>query len=340
MRPLCIGRKNTFHRLINEAECYALLRETRWHGGAVHCPFCGSTDVSGPWSVPWVRDCHRYYCYGCRRRFSDRTGTVFEMAKLPLSAWFLIIYLAELGKTILEISREVPCRYDTAHRIVWLIREREISLEQGRKLSGIIEIDEIYQTAGHKGQAKGGGSQNLSRPPRRRGKKQGPGRGSAQKDSPVIEGMVSRDGQTVIEVADDVTRQTLEPIFEKRVKKGSAIYSDTASCYNFLEEAGYHHETVNHSKREYVRGDVHENRPESLWMLWLLFILPFRGVAQSNLPKYAKVLQFRRIHRNLNAYERVTLVVNSIVEKAQEQILKILSYFSPALENPYVIYHI
>ena len=88
-------------------------------------------------------------------------------------------------------------------------------------------------------------------------------------------------------MADDVKGQILEPIFEKRVKKGSTIYSDTASCYDFLEEAGYH-----------------------------------------------------RIHHNLNAYERVIFVVNFIVEKTQKQILKIFSYFSLALENPYAIYHI
>lgn len=80
-------------------------------------------------------------------------------------------------------------------------------------------------------------------------------RGLAQKDSPAIEGMASRDGQVIVEVADDLKRQSLEPIFKKRVEKGSTIYSDTASCYDFLEEDGYHHEPVNHSKKEYARGE-------------------------------------------------------------------------------------
>jgi transposase-like protein len=326
MKALCIGNKGTFQRLMDENACYDILRECRWPDGIVNCPYCRSTDVSGPWVLPWEPACYRYHCYSCEMWFNDRSGTIFDGSKLPLSAWFLIMYLVELGKTTAQIAKEIPCHYDTVHRIVWLLREREIKVEEGRHLSGIIEVDEIYQTAGHKGGRPADNPTALNRPARCRGKKKGPGRGSAQKDSPVIEGMVSRQGEVVVEVLPDVKEQTLRPVFEKRVEKGSAVYTDSASCYSFLEEAGYKHETVNHSQKEYVRGDVHENRCESLWLQWLIFILPFQGVAQRNLPAYAKVFQFRRNHRNLNAYGRVMFVMNLILEEDQKQLSKFIHF--------------
>ncbi len=61
------------------------------------------------------------------------------------------MFLLELGKTIAEIAKELPCDYHTVHRLVWIIRERQIRLEEGRVLSGTVEVDEIYQTAENKG---------------------------------------------------------------------------------------------------------------------------------------------------------------------------------------------
>jgi len=57
----------------------------------------------------------------------------------------------ELSKTNAEIARELPCDYHTAHRLVWTIREQQTRLEEGRLLTGTVEVDEIYQTTGHKG---------------------------------------------------------------------------------------------------------------------------------------------------------------------------------------------
>lgn len=78
----------------------------------------------------------------------------------------------------------------------------------------------------------------------------------------------------------------LQPVFEKVVEKSNIIYTDTVSCSSFPEGIGYHHETSNHSQKEYVRVDVHENRSENLrtfWTFWNIFILPFRGIARCNL---------------------------------------------------------
>lgn len=322
MRPLCLEKEQeSFYSLMSEEKCYEMLRRARWPDGHVRCPYCGGTDIAGPWRSAHALGGYRYRCRGCGRRFNDRTGTVFEGSKLPLRAWFLAIYLVQLNHSTAEIARELPCDYHTAHRIVWLIREREMQIEEGRQLQGVIEVDEIYQTAGHKGRAPQGESRSLGRPPRQRGKKQGRGRGSAAKDAPALIGMVSREGNMVLNVAPDVRRESLAPLFEKAVKRESTVYTDSASCYRFLPEMGYTHASVNHSRREYARGPVHVNRADALWSLWRPFMATFRGVAQRNLPAYARIFQFRRHHRHLNAFGRLCLITSFAVENAARPFL-------------------
>jgi len=128
--------------------------------------------------------------------------------------------------------------------------------------------------------------------------------------------MVGREeGKVILAVMPDVKRESLEPVLTEAIVEGSTIYTDSAKCYNFLEEVGYHHESVNHSQREYVRGEVHENRAEAIWSLLRPWLAIFRGVSQDNLPSYVKVFQFLFNHRHLNAFDRSQLVLKHILEE-------------------------
>jgi transposase len=50
------------------------------------------------------------------------------------------------------------------------------------------------------------------------------------------------------------------------VKPGTKIYTDEGSAFKLLtEKHGYEHEAVDHSAKEYVRGDVHTNNIEGFW---------------------------------------------------------------------------
>jgi hypothetical protein len=49
------------------------------------------------------------------------------------------------------------------------------------------------------------------------------------------------------------------------MQAGSKLYTDSASSYRLI--TGYAHDAVNHTRKEYARGDVHENRAESLFSL-------------------------------------------------------------------------
>jgi len=69
-----------------------------------------------------------------------------------------------------------------------------MSYEMERQLAGTVEADDLYHTAGHKGQATGGGKKTLGRRARGRRKKRAPGRGHYDKDRPAIIAWVSRQG--------------------------------------------------------------------------------------------------------------------------------------------------
>nr|XP_011443777.2 uncharacterized protein LOC105339761 [Crassostrea gigas] len=90
-----------------------------------------------------------------------------------------------------------------------------------------------------------------------------------------IFGMVEHDSNTlIIYPVCDRTEETLLPIIERHVEKGSTIYSDGWSAYCKLNESGYEHFTVIHKysfKKTYVNTkthdivEVHTNRIEGAW---------------------------------------------------------------------------
>src|SRR5437870_13841933 len=75
---------------------------------------------------------------------------------------------------------------------------------------GPVEADDLYHTAGHKGQAKTGGTKALGRKPRGRRKKREPGRGHYDKDRPAIIAWVSRRGGVVVQAAGGLTVRSVE----------------------------------------------------------------------------------------------------------------------------------
>jgi transposase len=181
-------------------------------------------------------------------------------------------------------------------------------------LDGTVEADDLYHTAGHKGQAKTGGKKSLGRQPRRRRKKREPGRGHYDKDRPAIIAWVSRQGTVIVQGARDFTVQTVQKAADLAVKTGSRLYTDSASSYRALK--GYAHDFVNHTKKEYARGDVHENRAECLFSLLKPYLRVFRGLSKTNLPGYLGFFQFLRNFRQLTACEQAEMILYAALDPA------------------------
>jgi len=178
-----------------------------------------------------------------------------------------------------------------------------------RQVEGTVEADELYHIAGNKGQAKQGGPKPFGRRPRGRRKKCEPGRGHDDKDRPAIIAWVSRQGSVIIQATRDFTVQTVQKAANIAVQAGSRLYTDSASSYRAWK--GYMHEFVNHTKKEYARGDVHEHRAECLFSWLKPYVRVFRGLSQDNLPGYVGFLQFLRNFRHQNAFEQAEMILQA-----------------------------
>ena len=192
------------------------------------------------------------------------------------------------------------------------MRNAALSYEIGRQLDGTVEADDLYHTAGQKGQAKKGGTKSLGRTPRGRRKKREPGRGHYDKDRPAIIAWVSRQGGVVIQATRDFTVKTVQKAADLAMQAGSKLYTDSASSYRLI--MGYEHDSVNHTKKEYARGDVHENRAECLFSLLKLYLRVFRGISKTNLPGYVGFFQFLRNFHRLTAFEQAELILHAALD--------------------------
>ena len=302
----------SLHQLFHTDTCVAYIHALRWKERPLHCPRCHSHKVS-PWGTYHYRPgLKRYRCKACRRTFHELTQTLFDQSKRSLAHWILATFLLCLSCSSRRIARELGVHISTSYRWCWWLRNAALSYEEERQLEGIVEADDLYHTAGQKGQAKHGGKKPLGRRSRRRRKKREPGRGHYDKDRPAIIAWVSRQGAVIIQTTRDFTVKTVQKAANIALQAGSRLYTDSASSYRAVQ--GYVHEFVNHTQKEYARGDVHENRAECLFSLLKPYLRVFRGLSKTNLPGYVGFFQFLRNFRQRNAFEQAELILQAALD--------------------------
>ena len=271
----------------SDEKCRTRLTELRWPGG-VSCPRCGSGIVAK------ISTREQFNCNSCHYHFSVTTGTIFHDSHLPLSKWFLAIYLmteSKKGISALQIKRTLDIAYQTAwhlcHRIRAAMRDANCEL-----LKGIVEVDETYVG----------------------GKTRGMGRGYRGNKSIAI-GAVQRGGKIRLQVIQNATKATLhEFITANTAPDTEAIYTDQLPAYVGIADSDTRHESVNHSIEEWVRGDVHTNGIESVWSLLKRSIIgSFHQVSMKHLDAYLDELEHRFNNRK-NEYifrDTLTKLVNA-----------------------------
>lgn len=335
--------------IINEKKFIKIFLKYRWPK-KVNCPFCGSKNIVK--YGRYKRYFRRYLCKDCTEKskkriiFNDLTGTIFEGTKLSISTWFLAGYLMKLGLSNKQIASELDIEENTARRMCNLMRGSMFFQNCLQKLSGTVEIDEVYQTAGSKGNGRSikegnknkpkGIKKNLGREPRKRGLKI-KGRGSYRKDKPPVIGMTERESGTLhLEVTMNVKQDTVEPIVERHIEKGSKVYTDEYSVYDFLEREGYFHESVNHSAGEYARGDVHINTQEGTWSLFRPFIEAGRGVSKERLPLYVAAFEFFRNVKN-KGEDALKELIKICLKAPAKDLLNLERNLSPPIVCPVIL---
>ena len=136
-------------RFVSESAAADLLEQVRWRDG-VECPRCRSdlTVRNGSYRVY-----QRYLCKNCGRTFNDKTGTIFAHSKLTLKEWYFAIYVfLRFNASLRQIEAELDLSYRTVRRRVE--RFARALDAPAIRLSGPVEIDEVYVSAGLKGRER------------------------------------------------------------------------------------------------------------------------------------------------------------------------------------------
>ena len=137
--------------LIDDAKCFALVRQHRWPEG-VRCPACGSGTVVRDGFDDTQAHRQRYRCKACAGRFDDLTGTVLAGHHQPLRAWVLCLYFMGLNPSNRQIAAELELGASDAQAMAEALRNGLVARVPPVRLEGEVEIDEVYVVAGHKGQ--------------------------------------------------------------------------------------------------------------------------------------------------------------------------------------------
>ncbi len=235
---------NTFS---NEDDCLQLYFDLKFDGH--NCKKCGRPIVLNYFRV-WRKNKNgitkkSFRCKSCHTHIYPLSDTIFRNSALSLTSIFCIIFLMSDSKnniSAMEVSRELDVSYKTAHKVMMLIRRLLIATNKV-KMKGVIEVDEAFI-------GKGSKVYNWS--------------SISTRKQPII-GLIERDtGMVRVFLVKDRKTETIRKLILDNVELGSTIYTDSWRGYNCLSEY-YTHESVDHSKREYVRGKVHTNSIENFW---------------------------------------------------------------------------
>src|SRR5215213_3059956 len=136
--------------LIDDAKCYALVRQQRWPDG-VRCPACGGATVIRHGRDDTQEHRQRYRCRGCNARFDDLTGTALAGHHQPLRVWVLCLYFMGLNLSNRQIAQELDLSQSDVQLMTEQLRAGLVTRMSPVRLEGVVEIDEVYVVAGHKG---------------------------------------------------------------------------------------------------------------------------------------------------------------------------------------------
>ena len=234
-----INLQQFFKQFPDDDACLKHLFETRF-GPDYGCPKCGEVG-----KLRRLSKMPAYTC-NCGHHIHPMVGTPFERSRTSLQTWFFVMFLfttTRNGVAAKEVQRQIGCTYKTAWRMCHLIREYMGFVDGDAPLGGpgkpAVEIDKTFI----------GGKD-----------KQG------QDDKAIVIGMAERQGgEVVTRVLRSKRSNDVVPAVRFHVVEGTRVMTDDGVAFRSLDEWGYQHQTVNHSEKEYVRGDVHTNTVEGFW---------------------------------------------------------------------------
>jgi transposase-like protein len=271
------------------------LERVLWPEGPV-CPHCGVVNHAYPTKRAGVYRCAEA---ACRKDFTVTMKTVMERRHIALHKWLIAFHLmtsSKKGVSAHQLHRTLGITYRSAwfmaHRIREAMRAGGLVTPMGGE-GGIVEADETYYGKVDEPPTK----TTRGRPYTKRGK------GGPSGKRPII-ALVERGGNVRTFHVDVATKETVSKIVRENVAKESRLHTDESRLYPEVGKEFAAHETVTHSAKEYVRGDVHTNSAEGYFGL---FKKGMKGVYQhcgeKHLHRYLAEFDFRYNHRVRLGYD-------------------------------------
>jgi transposase-like protein len=255
------------------------LEALQWPDGPV-CPHCGVLDRAS--AVKGGRD-GLWFCNGCRKQYTVTVGTVFERSKIPLHTWLYANHLlcsSKKGISAHQMHRMLGVTYKTAWFMCHRIREAMAPAAKPGPMGGegkIVEIDETYTG--------------------RRTWKKVPKHGRQHKH--MVVSLVERGGEVrSFHLPGAINKKKVRNVLFTNVDRKTDIVSDEHSAYpgpaaNFIQ-----HSSVNHSKGEYVREDIHTNTIEGVFSIFKRGMIgTYQHCGEQHLQRYLNEFDFRYSNR-------------------------------------------
>lgn len=202
-----------------DEQCYEELNKLRWPKG-FECPKCGYGNGC------LLEGRGLYECYRCGHQTSLTAGTIFHSTKLPLSTWFLGIYLvtqSKNGMSAMALARHLGISYNSAWRMKHKLMQVMLERDNTKKLSGDILIDDSCI----------GGE--------RTGYKRGRGTRGKTPFIAAVEMKEDRPQRVKFSQVKRFSKAQLKKWSRRHLNPGSVVTSDGLQCFNGISDAQCEH---------------------------------------------------------------------------------------------------
>lgn len=216
----------------NDDACLDFLFKSRFLG--VKCPRCGKSKFYR------VKGRKAYACR-CGFQINPVANTIFHKSDTSLHSWFFAIFLMSQsanGVSAKEIQKWLGTTYKTAWRIAKQIRT--LMGQGGEMLNKTVEVDEMYV----------GGKRRQAR---------------KNENKSMVVGMVQRGGRIKTKHLDEYWTSTMLKTLVDNVERGTRLITDDSSIMGKTKRLGYLHDSIKHSAKKYVKGNIHTNTIEGFW---------------------------------------------------------------------------
>jgi transposase-like protein len=292
-----------------EADAYAFMERLRWPDKPI-CPHCAS-EADHRFLAPENGSSRRtrtgtlsqrrvWKCRDCKRQFSVITNTPFHGSKVPLRTWLFVLFEMCANKNGIA-AREIARKYRLTNKTAWFVAHRvRLAMENlpvAAPMRGVIVSDETWIG----GDAKNRHESDRNRHPH--------DQGHYTEKTPVVALINAETGEARSAVLTNVDSTTLrKAMVNAQVDMDdSVLWTDEYRGYTYLGRRFLTHETVNHSKGQYVnRRGAGTNLAENFFSQFKRSLDgTHHHVSREHLPKYVTEFDFRYSTRRLSDTQRM-----------------------------------